>query len=58
LLLRGSFANQIADDHQPGGDPSVRLELDGFDIEATHRIGRVQPRPDRPSAIIAGGLAP
>jgi hypothetical protein len=26
-LLRGSFANQFADDHQPGGDPDARLQL-------------------------------
>ena len=35
LFLRRSFADQIADNHQPSGDPDVRLELDGFDIEAT-----------------------
>src|SRR5258708_3368643 len=28
LLLRRSFADQIADDHQPGGDPDARSELD------------------------------
>ncbi len=27
LFLRRAFADQIADDHQPGGDPDARLEL-------------------------------
>ena len=27
LVLRRAFADQIADDHQPGGDPDARLEL-------------------------------
>jgi hypothetical protein len=32
-----AFADQVADDHQPGGDPDARLELDRFDIEATDK---------------------
>ena len=52
LLLRRAFADQIADDHQPGGDPDARLELDGFDIEATDRVDHAQPRPDRPLGIV------
>jgi hypothetical protein len=43
LLLRRSCAYQIADDHQPGGDPDARLELDGFDIEATNSVDGTQP---------------
>ena len=39
LLLRRAFADQIADDHQPGGDPDARLQLDGFDIKATNGVG-------------------
>ena len=27
LLLRLTFTDQIADDHQPGGDPDARLEF-------------------------------
>ena len=52
LLLRRAFADQIADDHQPGGDPDARLQLDGFDIEATDRVDHAQPRPDRPLGIV------
>jgi hypothetical protein len=55
LFLRRSFADQIADDHQPGGDPDARLELDGFDIEAADSIGHAQPRPDRPLGIVLMG---
>jgi hypothetical protein len=33
-----AFADQIADDHQPGGDADARLELEGLDIELTHGI--------------------
>jgi len=28
LLLSRTLADQIADDHQPGGDPDARLKLD------------------------------
>ena len=52
LLLRRAFADQIADDHQPGGDPDARLQLDGFDIEATDGVDHAQPRPDRPLGIV------
>jgi len=52
LFLRRAFADQIADDHQPGGDPDARLELDGFESEATHCVDQTQPRPDRPLGII------
>ena len=52
LLLRRALADQIADDHQPGGDPDARLELDGFDIEATDRVDDAQPRADRPLGIV------
>jgi hypothetical protein len=30
LVLRRAFADQIADDHQPSGDPDARLELSRF----------------------------
>src|SRR5580704_2373119 len=52
LLLRRAFADQIADDDQPGGDPDARLELGGFDVEATDRGYHTQPRPDRPLGIV------
>src|SRR5436309_13699193 len=48
LFLRRPLADQIADDHQSGGDPDARLQLDGFDIEATDGVDQTQPRPDRP----------
>ena len=40
LLPRRAFADQVADNHQPGGDPDTRLERDGFGFEATYRIDR------------------
>jgi hypothetical protein len=49
LFLRRAFADQIADDHEPGGDPDTRLELDGFDIEATDSVG--PPARHRPHAL-------
>ncbi len=30
LFLRRTFADQIADDHQPGGDPDPRFAIDGL----------------------------
>src|SRR5215472_13056012 len=33
LLLRRAFANQIANDYEPGGDADARLQLDEFDVE-------------------------
>src|SRR5271165_4132471 len=42
----------IVGDHQPGGDPDPRLELDGFDIEATDSTDQAQPGPDRPLGIV------
>ena len=52
LLLRRAFADQIADDHQPGGDADAGLQLDGFDIEAADGVDHAQPRPDRPLGIV------
>jgi hypothetical protein len=52
LFLRRAFPDQIADDHQPGGDPDPRFELDGSDIEATDSVYDAQPSPDRPISII------
>jgi len=52
LFLRRSFANQIADNHQPGGNPNARLEPDGFDIEATDSVDRAEPRSHRPLGIV------
>ena len=52
LFLRRAFADQIADDHQPRGDPDARLELDGFDFEATYSVDDAETRPDRPLGIV------
>ncbi len=52
LFLRRAFADQVADDHQPGGNADARLQLDGFDIEAADGIDYPQPRPDRPLGIV------
>ena len=52
MLLRRSFANEIPDDHQPGGNPNARLELDRFDIEATYGSDCAQPRSHRPLGVI------
>jgi hypothetical protein len=52
LFLRRAFADQIADDHQPGRDPDARLELDGLGIEPTDSLDHPQPGPNRPLAII------
>jgi hypothetical protein len=52
LFLRRALADQIADDHQPSRDPDARLQLYGFDIEATDRVDQPQPGPDRPLRIV------
>ena len=52
LLLRRSLANQVADDHQPGGDPDPRLEIGGFDIEVSDSIDSAQPRSHRPLSVV------
>jgi hypothetical protein len=52
LLLRRAFADQIADDDQPGSDPDAPLELYGPDIEATDCVDDVKPCPDRPLGIV------
>ena len=52
LLLGRAFADQVADDHQSGGDPDARLELDRLDIEAADRVDGCEPRPHRPLGII------
>jgi hypothetical protein len=43
LLLRGALADQIANDHQPGGDLDPRLELDRFNFESADSVGHTQP---------------
>jgi hypothetical protein len=52
LFLRRALADQIADDHQSGGDADARLELDGFDIEPTDGIDHAQPRADRALGVV------
>src|SRR5215472_2128374 len=51
-LLCRSFTNQIADDHQSGGDPDARLELNGFDIKAIDSLDHAQSCKDRPLCLI------
>ena len=48
-------ANQVADDHQPGGNANARLKLDGFDIKATDGADQSQPGPDCPLGVILMG---
>ena len=55
LLLCRAFADQIADDHQPGGDADARLQFDRFDIEPGDGIGNTQPRPNRPLGVVLTG---
>ena len=52
LLLRRAFADQIADDHQPGRDPDPRLQFDGFDIEATDSVDDTQPGAHPPLGVV------
>jgi hypothetical protein len=40
LLPRRTLADQIADDHQPGGDPDASLEFDRFDVEPADKRAR------------------
>jgi len=51
-LLRRAFPDQIADDHQPGGDPDARLQFDGIDMEAADGVDSAQPRPYRPLGVV------
>jgi hypothetical protein len=52
LVLRRAVADQIADDHQPGGDPDARLELSRFDIQPDRPRRSSGARPDRPLGIV------
>jgi hypothetical protein len=52
LFLRRALADQIADHHQPSGDPDPRLQLDGFDFEPTDSVDQPQLRPHRPLGIV------
>src|SRR5262249_16957391 len=52
LLLRWACADQIPDDHQPGGDPDARWELGGFASEATDSVDGAQSRPHRPLGVV------
>ena len=56
LLLRRAFADEVADDHEPGGDADARLQLDGFDIEAADRVDR-QPSPARTARSASSSCA-
>jgi hypothetical protein len=51
-LLCRSFTDQIADDHQSGGDADPRLELNGFDIKAADSVGDPKSCPDRPLGVV------
>ena len=52
LLLRRAFADQIANNDQPGGNPDARLQCDVFAIEPAHRIDDVETRTDSPLGIV------
>src|SRR5205823_14864549 len=52
LLLRRALADQIADYHQPSGDPDARLKRGGFDSESTDRVNRTEPCPDCALGIV------
>jgi hypothetical protein len=43
---------QIADDHQPGGDPDTRLKLYRADIKPTDGVDRAQPRSNGALGIV------
>ena len=51
-FLCRAFPDQIADHHQAGGDPDARLQLDGFDIEATHPVDAGEAGADRPLGVV------
>src|SRR6202007_1037703 len=47
LLLRRSFANQIADDYQTGSNADARLQRRRFVTETTDRVDHAQPGANR-----------
>ena len=56
LFLRGALADQIADDHQPGGDadPHLQWRRRGG-VEPGHRLDQRQPGPHRALGIVLVG---
>jgi len=57
LLLRRAFADQVADDHEPGGDADARLQLKGLDVETADSVDRAEPGRERPALQRFHGLA-
>src|SRR5215468_2422254 len=51
-LLRRALADQIADDHEPGGDADARRELGRFDIEPANGVHDTQSGPNRSLGIV------
>jgi hypothetical protein len=52
LLLGRPRANEIADDHEPGGDADARLQLDGFDVETADSVDDTLPGSDSPLCVV------
>jgi hypothetical protein len=52
VFPRRAFANQIADDHRPGGDPDAGLELGGSDLEPTDGVDQAEPGTDGALGIV------
>jgi hypothetical protein len=51
-----AFADEIADHHEPGGDPDPHLQW-GFSrgLEPRHRLDQRQPGPHRPLGVVLVG---
>src|SRR5215471_18415405 len=53
LLLRRAFADQIADDDKPGGNPDADGKpLCSTGLQTRHRRCYLQPRPHRPLGVV------
>jgi hypothetical protein len=56
LLLRGTFADQIADNYQTGGDPDPhRQRRPRRSVEVGRRLEQCQPGPHRPLGVVLVG---
>ena len=55
LFLRRARADQIADDHQPGGYSDAHLQFGGSGVEASDAVDQAQSGPDRPLGVVFMG---
>ena len=55
LFLRRTLADQIADDHQPGGDSDAHAQFGDSGVEASDAVDQTQSGPDRPLGIVLMG---